>query len=58
MENHSGGCYAIPTIENFRDKFHNMCIQAHRDAEMEWLQLQYCINGEEVEMEMWDWKDD
>jgi hypothetical protein len=45
-------------IANFRATRHNMWIQAHRDPEKEWLQLRFCINAEEVEMEMRDWQDD
>jgi hypothetical protein len=35
-----------------------MWIQAHRDPEKEWLQLQFCINAEEVEWAMRDLQHD
>jgi hypothetical protein len=35
-----------------------MWIQARRGLTKEWLQLRFCINVDEFEMEMRDWKDD
>jgi hypothetical protein len=45
-------------IANFRVTCHNMWIQAHRDPAMDWLQLRYCIIGEDIEMTMQDWHND
>jgi hypothetical protein len=45
-------------ITNFKATRHNMWIQARRDLDKEWLQLQFFINTEEFEWEIKDSKDD
>jgi hypothetical protein len=35
-----------------------MWIQAHRDLAKEWLQIHYCISGEDVKMAMHDSQDE
>jgi hypothetical protein len=45
-------------ITNFQASRHNMWIQAKRDPKKEWLQLRYCVTGEEVQWAMKDWPEE
>jgi hypothetical protein len=45
-------------IANFHATRHTMWIQVHRDPHKGWLQPRYCVNGDDIEMAMWDWHDD
>jgi hypothetical protein len=58
MEDHSRGCRAIPRYCKFQSHAPHHVDTGTRDPTKEWLQLHYCISGEDVEMEMHDWKDD
>jgi hypothetical protein len=42
-------------ITNFQYSRHNIWIQTKRDPKKEWLQLRYCVTGEEVQWAMKDW---
>ena len=46
------------SIANFKAFRHNMWIQAKRDPKKEWLQLRYCVIGEEVQWYMKDWPEE
>jgi hypothetical protein len=41
-------------IANLKEIRHTVWIQERRDPENEWLQLQYCVKEEDVEMEIKD----
>jgi hypothetical protein len=45
-------------ISNFKETRDTLWIQARNDPGKEWLQLQYCVKEEDIEMTIKDWKDD
>jgi hypothetical protein len=45
-------------IANFQVSRHNVWIQEKRDPKKNWLQMRYCVTGEEVQWAMKDWPDE
>jgi hypothetical protein len=37
---------------------HNMWIQGCEDLGKEWIYIRYCVNEDDIEMEMMDWQDE
>jgi hypothetical protein len=53
---HAVACYQ--DIANFKATQHAMWIQAHKDPNKQWLQLQYCITEGDIDMVIKYWEDD
>jgi hypothetical protein len=42
-------------IAKFKETGHVVLIQEQKDIEKEWLQLQYCVKEEDIEIAIKDW---